>query len=83
MSTLAASTVALGSGSATDDSKYAAIEARITDLTAQRDDLVTQIRAGLNDAEFGGPPLNEQQAKGWIDQANGLIGQASALAATS
>jgi hypothetical protein len=37
----------------------------------------------LNAAAFGGQALNEQQAKGWIDQAQSLIDQMHTLAATS
>jgi hypothetical protein len=51
---LVASTRALASGSATDDSAYAATEARIAELTQRRDALVAQIRTVLNDAAFGG-----------------------------
>jgi hypothetical protein len=79
---LTASTRALKSGSATDDTTYASIETSIGNLTAQRDALAAQIRAALNGAAFAGQPLNEQQAKGWIDQAQSLIDQANALAAS-
>ena len=51
----------------------------IASLTAQRDALASQIRAALNAAAFDGQALNEQQAKGWIDQANTLIQQAKEL----
>ena len=81
MDTLKASTRALASGSSGDDSTYTRIENSIQSLTAQRDALMAQIRTGLNDAEFSGQALNEQQAKSWIDQANGLISQAATLAA--
>jgi hypothetical protein len=80
MDTLKASTAALAS---TDDATYTSIENTIASLTSQRDALVSQIRAGLNAAAFDGQALNEQQAKGWIDQAQSLIDQAAALAASS
>ena len=83
MYTLVASTKALASGSSTDDSTYTTIEGKIADLTTQRDALMAQIRTGLNNAEFAGQALNEQQAKGWIDSAQSLIDQAKALAAGS
>jgi hypothetical protein len=34
----------------------------------------------LNDAAFGGQPLNEPQAKDWIDQAQSLLARAESLA---
>jgi hypothetical protein len=82
MQTLRASTTALASGSSTDDSKYTAIESRIADLTSQRDALAAQIRSAFNAAEVGARPLNEQQAKAWIDQAQSLIDAATALASS-
>ncbi len=78
-----ASTAALSSGSASDDATYTSIEGTIGSLTSQRDALAGSIRAGLNAAAFNGQALNEQQAKGWIAQAQSLIDQASALAASS
>jgi hypothetical protein len=83
MNTLVASTRALASGSASDDSTYTTIEGKLQNLTSQRDTLMAQIRTGLNNAEFAGQALNEQQAKGWIDSAQSLIDQARALAAGS
>jgi hypothetical protein len=83
MYTLVASTKALASGSSTDDSTYTTIEGKIADLTTQRDALMAQIRTGLNNAEFAGQALNEQQAKGWIASAQSLIDKAKALAAGS
>jgi len=81
MNLLTASTRALKSGSSSDDSQYEAIESQISSLTDQRDALASQIKGALNAAAFGGQPLDEQQAKDWIDQANALIAQAKALAA--
>ncbi len=75
---LKASTKALKSGSATDDGTYASIETSIGNLTAQRDALATEIKAALNAAAFGDQALNEQQAKGWIVQAQSLLDQAKA-----
>jgi hypothetical protein len=79
MDTLAASTRALVSDDA-NDATYKAIEGNIRDLTSQRDALVELIRTALNKAAFGGQPLNEQQAKRWIDQAQSLLAQAESLA---
>jgi hypothetical protein len=83
MYTLVASTKALASGSSTDDSKYTTIEGKIADLTTQRDALMAQIRTGLNNAQFAGQALNEQQATGWTASAQSLIDKAKALAAGS
>ncbi len=77
---LASSTRAIKSSS-TNDATYASIESSIQDLTSQRDALAGQIKAALNAAAFDGQALNEQQAKGWINQANSLLDQANVLAA--
>ncbi|TMD50146.1 MAG: hypothetical protein E6I86_01890 [Chloroflexi bacterium] len=79
---LRASTKAIMSGSATEDSLYAFIEASIQDLTTQRDTLAFEIKTALNAAAFDDQALNEQQAKDWIAQAQSLIDQANALAAS-
>jgi len=81
--TLTASTAALASGSAGDDSHYTSIESQLESLTTSRNSLTDQIKAALAEAEFGGQALNEQQAKSWIDQANALLQQAHDLAAGS
>ena len=80
MDTLKASTKALASGSASDDSTYTSIENQITSLTSARDALAMQIKTALSKAAFDEQALDEQQAKTWIDQANDLLAQASALA---
>ena len=80
MDTLTASTAAI---KATDESTYDSIEESIQSLTSDRDALVAQIRSALNAAAFDGQPIDEQQAKGWIAQAQDLIDQAHALAASS
>jgi predicted transcriptional regulator len=81
MDTLKASTTALASNDA-NDSTYTTLETAIANLTAERDALAGQIKAGLAGAEFGGTALNEQQAKGWIDHAQDLLNRAAALAAS-
>jgi predicted transcriptional regulator len=83
MDTLKASTRGLASGSSSDDSTYTQIDNAIRSLTARRDALMAQIRTGLNDAEFSGQALDEQQAKGWIDDAQALLNEAAALGAGS
>ena len=79
MDTLTASTKALKS---TDESVYNSIENSIASLTSQRDALAGQIKVALSRAAFDGQALNEQQAKGWIAQAQSLLDQAKALAAS-
>jgi len=76
---LTASTRALNS---TDESVYNSIESSIQNLTSERDTLASQIRAALNAAAFDNQPINEQQAKAWIAQAQSLLDRASALAAS-
>jgi hypothetical protein len=82
MDTLKASTKALASGSSSNDETYTTLESAIANLTAERDTLAGAIKNGLAGAEFGATPLNEQQAKGWIDQAQDLLNEAAALAAS-
>jgi hypothetical protein len=78
-----ASTKAVSSGSASDDALYTSIEGSIANLTSQRNTLAVKIRNGLSAAAFDKKALNEQQAKGWIDQARSLIDQAASLASAS
>ena len=80
-STLAASTKAIKSGTSSDDSRYTFIEGKIESLTTARDALARQIRDALDAAAFHNHPINVNQARNWIAQANALIVQARALAA--
>jgi hypothetical protein len=79
MDTLKASTRAIESDDP-GDSTYTSIESQIASLTAQRNALADQIKAALNAAAFSGQALDEQQAKTWADEAQGLLDQAHALA---
>jgi hypothetical protein len=78
-----ASTKAVSSGSVADDSTYTSIEGSIASLTSRRDTLAAKIKQGLNAAAFEKKALNEQEAKGWIEQAHRLIDQAARLAGSS
>jgi hypothetical protein len=78
--TLLASTSAVKS---TDETRYESIESQIQSLTSQRDALADQIRTGLNNAEFNGANLDNKQVKDWTKQAEDLIKQSAALAASS
>jgi hypothetical protein len=81
MDTLKASTRALASGSAADDSTYASITGQIQSLTSQRDALAAQIKTALDAATFDNQPLSNQQAGSLVSQAKSLLDQAAALAA--
>jgi hypothetical protein len=81
--TLAASTKAVASGSAGDDSKYASIENRIQSLTALRDAVAAQMRTALNTGAFSSDKLDEQKLKLLTVEGTALLTQASILAATS
>ena len=81
MATLQASTTALASDTP-GDVRYTSIENALADLTGQRDALADEIKAQLSAAAFDGQPLNEQQAKNEIAQAEALIAQAKALASS-
>ena len=79
MDTLAASTRAIVSGSATDDSQYVATENAIASLTEQRDALEAQMRTALTNATFGGSLASEQDLKSMIAQGQDILAQAHAL----
>jgi len=76
---LAASSKALRSGSATDDSTYTRIESRIQILTDQRDAVASQIKSMLDAAAFGGHAIDEGQAIRLIARSTGLLLEASRL----
>ena len=78
--TLAASTRALSSGSATDDAKYTAVESRIQALTSARNTLARQIAAQLDAAAFSQQALPQGRALLEIVQAQLLISAAHTLA---
>jgi hypothetical protein len=79
MDLLVASTRALKSGSAADDSTYTTIEGQIESLTAQRDAIAVQMKALLEGAAFNGQVINNQQAQQLIAQGQGLLNQAHQL----
>ena len=82
MDTLVASSRALASNSPGDQT-YTDTENAIASLTSQRDALASQIRAGINSAEFDGVSLSENQIKDWTRAADDLLAQAHGLAASS
>src|SRR5262249_510480 len=78
--TLTASTKALES---TDDAKYTDDENAITNLTDTRNDLATHIKNALDAAPFSGTPTSQSQSDDWVNQANQLLSDAQALAASA
>jgi hypothetical protein len=74
------STAALKSGSSSDDSRYAALQARIADLTSRRDALAEEIKGMLDAAAFGSSPVNERRARQLSGEAQSLLEQAHAAA---
>jgi hypothetical protein len=79
MDTLVASTRALASNSAGDQT-YTNTESAIEALTNQRNALAAEIRAGFNQAQFDSVKLSENQIKAWTGASNALLAQAHALA---
>ena len=75
MAVLSASTKALKG----DDATYDRIEARLSELTAERDQLAGAIKRQLDAAAFDGRSLNQQQAKREIRQARALIDEVGAV----
>jgi hypothetical protein len=73
MATLAISTQALASGSSADDSTYAALSARLSAWTTQRDALTARIKTVLDRSEFHGREINQKQARSLTRQAQALI----------
>ncbi|HUL92386.1 MAG TPA: hypothetical protein VLV56_08540 [Burkholderiales bacterium] len=80
MDLLSASTESLKSGSASDDSAYAAIRGRIQDLTGQRDALASEMKVALDAAAFGGQPIDHRHAEKLIDRGEDLLERARRLA---
>jgi hypothetical protein len=80
---LNASTRALASGSAADDSTYTAISSRLTSLTNDRNALAAQMRTVLNNAAFGGPPTSTSDIEALVIQGDALLTRANQFGAAS
>jgi hypothetical protein len=80
LASLHASTVAMESGNAGDDSKYTSIENQLALFTTQRDALVAQISPLLEGAELDGTPIPDNVARSLIRQANSLLASVKAYA---
>ncbi|HEX5449647.1 MAG TPA: hypothetical protein VFW85_06275 [Gaiellaceae bacterium] len=77
---LLAETAALKSGSASDDSAYEAVLAKIKALGSKHDALATKIRTALFDAEFNNTTV--KAGGDLVNQCQGLIDQAKSLASS-
>ena len=81
-SLLLASTKAVKSGTTTDDATYTRLEDGISSLTTARDALAGADQVGARRRRLLGQALNEQQAKGFIADAQSLIDRAATLASS-
>ena len=82
MDTLIASTRGISSNTA-GDQQYLDTRAAIDSLTNERNSLAAEIRTGLNQAEFDGVKLDQNQLKAWQSAAEDLLSRADALASGS
>lgn len=80
LASLHASTIALESANAQDDSTYTSIENQLASFTAQRDALVAQILPLLEAAEMDGTPIPDGAANSLIHQAADLLSRVQAYA---
>jgi len=82
LATLHASTVALESGSADDDSLYTSIESQLASFASQRDALVAQIIPLLEAAQFTGTPISDSTAQSLVRQAQSLLSNVEAYSSS-
>ncbi len=80
MASLKASTAGIQTGSTSDDSAYAAMDAQINTWTAQRDALAGQISTVLENAEFGGHAASQATIRHLTAEARALIREVEAAA---
>jgi len=78
--TLTASTKALNSGTATDDSTYQRLESSLEDLGASRDRIAGRMKEMLDDAAFANRPINVPEALGLIVAGRAVLASAHLLA---
>jgi hypothetical protein len=81
--TLVASTAALASGSAGDDSKFTDIDGKLVDLGARRDTLATTIKNGLDAIEFHHAPVHANTLQQQLQSCQALRQEATSLASSS
>jgi hypothetical protein len=80
--TLIADSRALASGSASDDSRYAAEQAALIELAGERDQLATEIKQLLSAATTGAHP-NHGQVQSKLVRSRNILRAADQLAATA
>ncbi|HJQ44072.1 MAG TPA: hypothetical protein VJ831_13370 [Jatrophihabitantaceae bacterium] len=80
--TLIADSKALASGSASDDSRYAAEQLALAELVANRDQVATEIKQLLAAATTGAHP-NHGQVQSHLVRARNLLRQAAQLASSA
>jgi hypothetical protein len=68
---------------ATDEARYAQLSGALQQLGADRNTIAHRMRTLLEQAAFGDAPINQQEAKQLIAQAEALLARADALAASS
>jgi hypothetical protein len=79
LATLKVSTLALKSGSASDDSRYVNLENQLISLGSARDALAAQMIALLDGAEFNGQPITGKQIQQLVNQSLKLLNQSNGL----
>jgi len=79
LATLEASTIAIESGSTSDDSTYADLEGQLASLTSERDALAAQMIQALEGAEFNGQAISEDQADEFVEKGQDLLERAMEL----
>jgi len=80
LATLAASTRAIESGTSLDDSTYTSLENQLESLISRRNTLAVVMIGLLEDAEFNGTSISEEQAHSLVSRGLALIAEAQALA---
>ena len=80
LASLHASTIAMESGNAADDSTYTSIESQLASFTSQRDALVAQIIPWLEAAEFDGTSIPDATAANLIQQGQNLLSSVESYA---
>ncbi|MGI9033862.1 MAG: hypothetical protein ACR2HY_09375 [Acidimicrobiales bacterium] len=80
LDTLAVSTPALTSGTSANDSVYANLEARLRALGGFRDQVALRMSEDLNGGAFDGRPIDENELRSLVAQAQALLAQVHAMA---
>ena len=80
MASLGVATAGVRSGTASDDSAYAASDARLADWLARRDALAADISSVLSGAEFADAAVDVHQAMDLTAQASALVAEVAAAA---